>query len=287
MRGVRGVFLALAVAVALACAPPALASGVGGDMVEYAYAMQHSFGASPWSDCGVLRTRVTKKASAVSSVEFQGVKVAWTHKSFQGADHDAFGALVEADGFYRVRIAAAPTDAGVATDDDDGFVITSLRARCLGEASFRDHFNLHFDAAAGATLVSAEHVAGRAGGASGACVVGSAPDRWERGATTSSVKFAKAAPSLAIAPPTSPSGKSAPPPGYANLASDDAHDNEDGSDGEEGGAAAAKRKEPETWLGKNWMLVLGVGMMVLNIAGTVLNPPPQQQQRQQAAQQRR
>ena len=106
--------------------------------------MQHSFGGgsdgvedTEWEDCGVLKTRVTEKES---SVVFNGIKVAYD--SLSDKTKELMGLAAKSGGYYRLRIAT--TSSGASARDQD-FVVTSVKAACLGASNFRyrDHLNLH------------------------------------------------------------------------------------------------------------------------------------------------
>lgn len=166
--------------------------------------------------------------------------------------------------FYRLRLYPRAD-----RSQDSSYLATAVRARCFAAADARDALRVDLDMSTGEP-VAIEYVA-----ASPAC-----------NADVATAAAAATAPALPPATPvtTKLPVKAAPmkEPGEGGVMLGGAGQAGSGAarQGQPGAGAAAGAggkggkgaKDERSWLQKNWLMVLGVGMMIINLVAK-LNPP--------------
>ena len=200
-----------------------------------------------------------------------------------GAEQEEFRRLVAEDGFYRIRVPARPLAAG-----EGGHLVAAVKARCLASSQFTEQIVLHPDMAG--NLVSLEY---------------NTPSRACRAAPPASFAFSPKSQAVVKTPKVAPQlsgaggGKDVPVAGAVKM--DGALGGDGAMTGPDGKPLPKKDERP--WYQKvrlrarrrrregrgtdtekkNWMFLMAITMLVLNI----LTPePPKQQGGQQGGQRR-
>ena len=201
-----------------------------------------------------------------------------------GAEQEEFRRLVAEDGFYRIRVPAQPLAPG-----EGGHLVAAVKARCLASSQFTEQIVLHPDMAG--NLVSLEY---------------NTPSRACRATPPASFAFNPKSQAVVKTPKVAPQlsgaggGKDVPVAGAVKM--DGAMGGDGAMTGPDGKPLPKKDERPwyqkvrlhaRRWRRqgrrtdsdqKNWMFLMAITMLVLNI----LTPePPKQQGGQQVGQRRR
>jgi len=220
-----------------------LATGVQG----FSVSVQHDVGLGKFKDAGAftLTTKNQQKGRAA--------RIVFARSGLSEDDRRAFEALVEQDGYYRLRIPGASQGLSAAYD-----ISASVRARCLVASGFQEQIVLHVDPSE--RIFSLDYATAFAGCRPGLEV--SLPGRWSLPAEAD----------VAVRKPAAAPVIDAPRPRLADSGAAGFADEYDGEERDEerlgdDGKPRRKKEEPKTFLEKNWMLMVFGGMLVMNVLG--------------------
>ena len=260
LAAAAGALAAIAGAAAGAGAGAGLGAGGGGELE-----LEEALGAGgAWAPAGRLRARLPAEGwgKALAAVV---ERAPW-----DAARESALAEVAERDGFVRYRVRQVSGD-----------VMASARARCVSASGFQELFVLH--PGAGAHLMGLEYnvpcapsATGWAGGAPGELPAG-AREAIRGGFKQSQavVRTPRLAPQL-----QRPQGGQGADAAQGVPGAVSAKAPAEGLEGGEGSAGPRREKEKDDrpWWQKNWMFMLSLGMLLLNVLTKGMDEPGGQQQ---------
>eukprot|EP00887_Chlorella_sp_A99_P004325 scaffold15.g4325.t1 len=229
-----------------------LAAGASG---ERSVALEHSLDGQTFTQAGEVLLPADDKAAAV------GIATLQTRAQLSEAQQQAVRHLVQDGGLYRIRVPVSTSGGG---GPDGEYVTASIPARCWAAAGFSTTLALH--------LLSAGRVAGVAfqlpcSSASAVPALGTDTPVALPQTSPVHVVLPRTVPAVHMPQPTQQQQQQAAAAKEA-AARQTASAQQDGEDGEgESGERKGKQAPPKderTWLQKNWMVLIGAGLLMAN-----------------------
>ena len=248
----------------LAAAAGAVAAGAEGVAeIDLEEAVGGEGGGGAWAPAGRLRARLPAEGwgkAYAAVVERQ---------PWDAAREAALADAAARDGFVRYRIR-----------QPSGDVMASARARCVAASGFQELFVLH-PGEEGTHLLGLEYNVPCSPGAAG--WAGAAPGELPVGAQATIRGGFKQSQAVVRTPRLAPQLQR-PQGGEGAYAAGKAVPNGVPTEGGEVGESAAggrreKEKDDRPWWQKNWMFMLSIGMLVLNVLTKGMDEPGQRQGR--------
>lgn len=199
------------------------------------FSLEHAFGESDFSPAGTFTARLKSSPHGGQTL----TKLRFSRNDFTEAEKESFKKLLEADDFYKIRVAS-----NLLSPPGRDYVVSSVKARCLSRDRLDEHFVIHMD---GVNVLAINY------GSPGACQYPRLlkfPKKWSFMSHTV-LKSTEQAPRTPV------------------FSEDPA--------GVEGGEGEGVKPPERSFWAKYWMYLIPIGLIVMNAITQAMNLPEEQQ----------